>query len=45
MDRPSDRALWTAVIETLRSAVLPHVDEPFAALQTERLIGLATYAA
>jgi len=36
--------LWSAVIETLRSAVLPHVDEPFAALQTQRLIGLATYA-
>jgi hypothetical protein len=32
------------VIETLRSAVLPHVDEPFAALQTQRLIGLAAYA-
>jgi hypothetical protein len=44
VDRPSDHALWTAVIETLRSAVRPHVDEPFAALQTDRLIGLATYA-
>lgn len=44
MDRPSERALWTAVIETLRSGVLPYVDDPFAALQTRRLIGLAAYA-
>jgi hypothetical protein len=43
-DRPSDDALWTAVIETLRTAVLPHVGEPFAVLQTQRLIGLASYA-
>ena len=32
------------MIETLRAAVLPHVDEPFAVLQTQRLIGLAAYA-
>ena len=32
------------MIETLRTAVLPHVDEPFAVLQTQRLIGLASYA-
>lgn len=32
------------MIETLRTTVLPHVDEPFAALQAERLIGLAMYA-
>lgn len=44
MDRPTEHALWTAVIETLRSGVLPHVDDAFAALQTQRLIGLATYA-
>jgi hypothetical protein len=44
VDRPSEHALWTAVIETLRSSVLPHVDDAFAALQTQRLIGLAIYA-
>jgi hypothetical protein len=44
VDRPSERALWTAVIETLRSGVLPYVGDPFAALQTRRLIGLAAYA-
>lgn len=43
-NRPSDRALWTSVIETLRESVLAHVAEPYAALQTRRLIGLATYA-
>jgi hypothetical protein len=43
-DRPSEHALWTAVIETLRTAVLPHVADPFAAVQTQRLIGLARYA-
>jgi hypothetical protein len=32
------------VIETLRDTVLVHVDEPYAALQTQRLIGLAMYA-
>jgi hypothetical protein len=32
------------VIDTLRSAIAPHVDEPFAAVQTRRLIGLAMYA-
>ena len=32
------------MIETLRSGVLPHVTDPFAALQAHRLIGLATYA-
>lgn len=44
MSRPSDHALWSSVIETLRHTVLPHVAEPYAALQTQRLIGLATYA-
>ena len=44
MTRPSDRALWHAVVETLRDGVLPHVTDPHAALQTERLIGLAMYA-
>ncbi len=42
--RASDHALWNSVVETLRSTVLPHVDEPHAALQTRRLIGLAMYA-
>ena len=42
--RPSERALWHAVVETLRDAVLPHVADPYAVLQTERLIGMATYA-
>lgn len=32
------------MIATLRDAVLPHLDDPFAELQTERLIGLAMYA-
>lgn len=32
------------MIETLRSTIVPHLDEPFALLQTQRLIGLATYA-
>ena len=44
MTRPSDRALWHAVVETLRDGVLPHVTDEHAALQTERLIGMATYA-
>jgi hypothetical protein len=42
--RPSERALWHAVVETLRDAVLPHVGDAYAVLQTERLIGMATYA-
>ncbi len=42
--RPSERALWHAVVETLRDAVLAHVADPYAVLQTERLIGMATYA-
>ena len=44
MTRPSDRALWHAVVETLRDGVLPHVTDEHAALQTQRLIGLAMYA-
>jgi hypothetical protein len=44
VNRPSERALWNSVIETLRDTVLAHVDEPYAALQTRRLIGLAMYA-
>jgi hypothetical protein len=44
VSRPSDHALWSAVIETLRHTVLPRVAEPYAALQTQRVIGLATYA-
>ncbi len=44
MTRPSDRALWHAVVETLRDGVLPHVTDEHAALQTQRLVGLATYA-
>ncbi len=44
MTRPSDRALWHAVVETLRDGVLPHVADGHAALQTQRLIGLAMYA-
>jgi hypothetical protein len=44
MSRPSDRALWHAVVETLREGVLPHVTDEHAALQTQRLIGLALYA-
>lgn len=42
--RPSERALWQAVATTLREAVLPHVGDSYAALQAERLIGLALYA-
>jgi hypothetical protein len=44
MSRPSERALWHAVVETLRDSVLPHVADDHAAMQTQRLIGLATYA-
>ena len=42
--RPSDRALWHAVVETLRNDVLSHVNDAHAASQTQRLIGLAMYA-
>jgi len=42
--RPSDRALWHAVVETLRNDVLSHVTDAHAASQTQRLIGLAMYA-
>jgi hypothetical protein len=44
VDRPSERALWRAVASTLRSVVLDHVDDPYARVQTERLIDLAEYA-
>ncbi len=44
MTRPSDPALWHAVVETLRDDILPHVSDAHAALQTQRLIGLAMYA-
>ncbi len=44
VDRPSERALWRAVAGTLRSVVLDHVDDPYARVQTERLIDLAEYA-
>jgi hypothetical protein len=44
MTRPSDRALWHAVVETLRDDVLSHVTDAHAASQTQRLIGLAMYA-
>lgn len=42
--RPTDHALWTAVIETLTDTVLPALTEPHARLQAERLVGLAHYA-
>ena len=44
MTRPSERALWHAVVETLRDGVLPHVTDDHATLQAQRLIGLAMYA-
>jgi hypothetical protein len=42
--RPSDRALWTAVVETLRRDVLPHLDDTVAHRTASRLVALATYA-
>ncbi len=44
VDRPSEHALWRAVVGTLRAVVLDHVDDPYARVQTERLIDLAEYA-
>jgi hypothetical protein len=43
-DRPTDKAMWASVADTLRSAVLPHLTDPEARAVTTQLIGMAIYA-
>ena len=42
--RPTDAALWQSVASTLRTVVLPDVQDPFARNAVIQLIGLAHYA-
>ncbi len=42
--RPTDAALWQSVASTLRTVVLPDVQDPFARNAVIQLIGLARYA-
>lgn len=42
--RPTDAALWQSVAATLRTVVLPDVQDPFARNAVVQLIGLAHYA-
>lgn len=42
--RPTDAALWHSVVSTLRTVVLPDVQDPFARNAVIQLIGLALYA-
>ncbi len=40
----SDAALWTSVRETLRTAILPALDDPWARSAAIQLVGLADFA-
>ena len=42
--RPSDDALWRSVEDTLRTVVLPAVDDEFARAAVIQLVGMARYA-
>jgi hypothetical protein len=42
--RPSERALWTAVIRTLDESIRPSVADAATVHQIDRVIALATYA-
>jgi hypothetical protein len=41
---PTDEQLWGCMSQTLRSVVLPCVEDPWARIALIRLIGLAEYA-
>lgn len=41
---PTDRQLWHCMSETMRSVVLPRLQDPWARVALIRLIGLAEYA-
>ena len=40
---PTDRQLWHCMSETMRSVVLPRLQDPWARVALIRLIGLAEY--
>ena len=42
--RPSDVAMWTSVVATLRDVVLPGLDDPHRRQVAIHLMGLAAYA-
>jgi len=41
---PTDNDLWHCMSETMRSVILPSLDDPWARVALIRLIGLAEYA-
>ncbi|MBT4492120.1 MAG: hypothetical protein HOC70_02680 [Gammaproteobacteria bacterium] len=41
---PTDNDLWHCMSETMRSVILPTIDDPWAKIALIRLIGLAEYA-
>ncbi len=41
---PTDEQLWKCMSQTMRSVVLPHLQDPWARVALIRLIGLAEYA-
>ena len=44
MTRPSDEAIWASMADTLRSVVLPAIDDDWARQTVIQLAGLADYA-
>ena len=44
MRLPTDDQLWQCMSETMRSVILPCLEDPFARVAMIRLIGLAEYA-